>query len=71
MNPFVNPIVTPYQIPNQKKIGCNNSTNLTLTIWLQPYLRVGHIFFSFQVDVVVEAGEDIHIHIHIHIHIQQ
>ena len=71
MSPIVSAIVNPHQIPNQKKIGCNNSTNLTLTILLQPYLRVGHTYFSFQADVVVDAGEDIHIHIHTHIHIQQ
>ena len=69
MSPIVNLIENPHQTPNQKKIGCNNSTNLTLTIQLQPYPRVGHIYFSFQPDVVVDAGDDIHIHIHTHIHI--
>ena len=46
MSPIVNLFDNPHQTPNQKKTACNNSTNLTLTIQLQPYLRVDHIYLS-------------------------
>ena len=46
MSPIVTLFDNPHQTPNQKIIACNNSTNLTLTIQLQPYLRVDHIYLS-------------------------